>query len=121
VSKSISIAPANSLLFISDPDGGETPEISRGTRLWSTRSCIAVGCYPFMDGPTTVTIGPSDEVGTDKPATFVAQLATPNRRVIVSTSEREVLLEADTRGPNTKVMIWTNDPLTPDSVIVGID
>jgi hypothetical protein len=59
MSTSATIRPINSLFFTSDRDGGEVPEWVRDELILSTPSCIAVGCYPEPDGPTTVTLGPS--------------------------------------------------------------
>ena len=95
---SIMISPPNSLLFISDPDGGTAPQITRGPRMWATPSCIAVGCLAFMDGETAVTLGTACEVDPGGIPAFEGLLETPNRAVVVSTVEKEAILEMKARG-----------------------
>jgi hypothetical protein len=121
MSKSVRTAPPNSLLFISDADGGDTPEITRGSRLWATPTCIAIGCHPFMDGETEVILGASRDVDPKSSPAFEGLLSTPNRIVVVSTVERETLLSATVPNKSTRVKVWTNDPKTPDKVIVGLE
>jgi hypothetical protein len=80
---SIRIAPPYSLLFISDQDGGKTPEITRGgPRIWSTASCIAVGCLAFMDGETEVTLGVATDVDPGVQPTFDGLLETPRQALL---------------------------------------
>jgi hypothetical protein len=81
MSTSATIRPINSLLFISDRDGGEVPEWVRDELILSTPSCIAVGCYPEPDGPTTVTLGLLWQVEHDEKPAFSGSLETPNRAV----------------------------------------
>ena len=113
-------SPPNSLLFISDPNGGKAPTPVRGPLILSTPSCISVGCYPEQDGPTEVILGKAQEVDPGGNPAFHGDLETPNRAVVVSTAERETVLEA--KGPETRthVRIWINHPRWPDKVIVGL-
>lgn len=117
---SIRIAPPNSLLFISDSESKATPEIARGPRLWATPLCIAVGCYPFMDGDTEVTLGAFEDVNPGGRPIFESTLSTPTRQVIVSTVEWVTLLSAPVSNASTQVKIWTNDPRTPDRIVIGL-
>jgi hypothetical protein len=119
--RSITISPPNSLLFISDPNGGTAPQITRGRRMWATPSCIVVGCLAFMDGETAITLGAAGEVNPGGVPAFDGLLETPNRAVVVSTAEKEPVLEMKAHGSHTPVRVWTNHPTEPDRVIVGID
>jgi hypothetical protein len=116
----IRIAPPNSLLFVSDVDGGTPPEITRRGRLWTTSSCIAVGCLAFMDGETEVSLGQARDVDPGGQPAFDGVLETPNRAVMVSTAEGEKVLDAGVPGKSTRVRIWTNHPTEPDRVIIGL-
>lgn len=119
MSTSATIRPVNSLVFVSDPRGGEVPEWIRDELILSTSSCISIGCYPEQDGPTTVILGPSWQVDPgDRPA-FDRSLETPSRAIIVSTVERETILEAKVPETRTRVRIWLSHPRWPDKVIVG--
>jgi hypothetical protein len=117
--QSIRIAPPNSLLFIADSDGGQIPVTDGTARLWSTPSCIVVGCLAEMDGETEVSIGAAEGIDTGGAPTFDGMLTTPSRKVFVSSVEQSVL-SATVSGITTRVRIWTNHPTEPDKVVVGL-
>jgi hypothetical protein len=117
----IRVAPPNSLLFISDENGGTTPNITREGRLWSTPSCVAVGCLAFMDGVTEVSIGQAKEVSVADALVFDGNVETPSRLLVVSTSDRRQLLKFATPFRNTRVRIWANHPTEPNRVSIGIE
>jgi len=81
VISSLKIAPANSLLFVSDVDGGRPPEPIRGSQILTTDSCLSIACYPSIDGETEVTLGPSSEVNPGTAPAFDGELDTPSRRI----------------------------------------
>ncbi|MEZ5764289.1 MAG: hypothetical protein R3D69_08580 [Xanthobacteraceae bacterium] len=114
-----SFSPLNSIFFIEDKAGGTSPELDEhGIRIWSTPSCIIVGCLMSDDGPTELTL--SDQSGdaiAETPA-FDGMLDTPSRVVEISTSEREVLLKSAVPRNLTRVRIWTDHPSEPDHILV---
>lgn len=114
------VAPPNSLLFISDPNGGIGPEFIRGRLILSTPSCISVGCRMFADGETLVLLGSATEVDPGDPPAFDGMLDTPNRAVVISTVERETVLAMPVPSSRTRVRIWVDHPTEPDKVIVGV-
>jgi hypothetical protein len=120
MASTIRIAPPYSLIFISDLDGGTSPECIGGKSLWATPSCIAVGCLMFQDGETEVTLGPVREVDPGGSPVFDGMLETPNKSVIVSTAEHETLLDVRVPNTSTRVRIWSNHPTEPDKVVVGL-
>jgi hypothetical protein len=117
---SIKIAPPNSLFFISDSTGGETPKIAKGPRIWSTKTCIAIGCLAFMDGETEISLGSVQEVDPGGEPAFDGVLETPNHRVVISTVERKVLLNSPVNGSHTRVRVWVNHPKEPDKIQIGL-
>lgn len=117
---STKIAPPNSLLLVSDRNGGAVPEITRGHDLWSTSSCIVIGCLAFMDGETDVSLGGAADINPGNPPTFDGMLETPNLSVVVSTVEWKTVLWAQVLSKNTRIRIWTNRPMEPDKVVIGI-
>lgn len=117
---SIKVAPPNCMVFISDRDIGDVPEITREAWIWSTSSCIAVGCLSFMDGETEITLGDIDEVDPGGAPALDRQLETPFRTVVISTSEGDTLLSVQVANSATHVRIWTNRASEPDKVIVGV-
>src|SRR5262245_57467372 len=117
---SIKISPPNSLLFVSDADGGEAPYPVRDALIISTPSCISVGCCSEQDGPTEVILGRAVEVDPGVEPAFDGDLETPHRAVIVSTVERNTIPESKVTVTRTRVRIWVNHPRWPDKVIVGL-
>lgn len=121
MTRSVKIAPPNSLLFISDPDGGVPPYPIRGAQILATDSCVAIACYPSIDGETAVTLGPGREVDPGNPPAFDATLATPSREIVVTTVERETILSENVPGTVTRIRAWVNRPSMPDQIIVGVE
>jgi hypothetical protein len=119
--RSIKVAPPNSLVFVSDPDGGEPPVPVRDAMILSSPSCISVACYPEVDGETEITLGSMAEVDPGDFPSFTGTLETPNRAVVVSTVEQDTLLEARVPGTRTAVRVWLNHPRWPDKVTIGLD
>jgi hypothetical protein len=117
----VRIAPTNSLLFISDRNGGIGPEFLAGRLILSTSSCISVGCLMWQDGETEVTLGLAREVDPGVVAAFDGPLETPNRVVVVWTVEGEIVLKASVPATRTRVRIWVNRPAEPDRVVVGLE
>lgn len=117
---STKIAPPNSLLLISDRDSGKVPEITRGRDLWSTDSCVVVGCLAFMDGETDITLGVATDVDPGTPPVFDGKLETPNLSVVVSSVEWNTILWAQVMNKQTRIRIWTNRSREPDKVVIGI-
>jgi hypothetical protein len=103
------------------PDGGEPPVPVRGAMVLSTPSCVSIGCCPEIDGETEIRLGPIDEVGLDRLPDFSGTIETPNRILVISTVERDSVLEATVPKPNTRLLIWLSHPRWPDKVIVGFE
>jgi hypothetical protein len=97
------------------------PEWVRDKLILSTPSCIAVGCYPEPDGPTTVMLGPLWQVERDEQPSFSGYLETPNRAVVVSTVDEQRILDAKVPSTRTHVRIWVNHPQWPDKVTIGLE
>lgn len=113
------IAPPNSLLFVSDSDGGIPPVPVRGAHILATASCISIACYPWIDGETAVTLGPSAKIDPGKPPAFDGQLETPNRMIVISTVEGKSILQEVVPDAATHVRVWVNNPSMPDKVVIG--
>lgn len=121
MTNSVKIAPPNSLLFISDLDGGEPPYPVRGAQILATRSCVSIACYPSIDGETSVTLGPSREVDPGNTPAFDGSLSTPNRSIVISTVDGKTILTEKVPDTVTRVRAWVNKRSMPDQVIVGFE
>jgi hypothetical protein len=117
---STKVRPINSLLFVSDPNGGVAPIPVWGAMILSTSSCISVACTSEQDGPTEVILGNASDVDPGHPPAFDGALETPNRAVVVSTVDDQTVLKANVPTSETHVRVWINHPRWPDKVIVGL-
>ena len=120
MSKLARIAPPNSLLVISDIEGGAAPEFTAGEPVLSTPSCITVGCLTFVDGETEVRLAPAREFTHRGPPIWDQMLETPSRAVAVSTVAGDVILDEDVPETRTRVRIWANRFPEPDEVFIGL-
>ena len=111
----------NSLLYIRDPALFVPLEIDGQGASWHSASCVAVSCLPDCDGPTTIAIGPSDEVGRDRVLVFDGEILSPSGSLIVETIVETELLRVVVPGESTRVRIWTNGHRDTDNVIIGLD
>jgi hypothetical protein len=118
---STKVSPINSLIFISDLDGGKAPYPVRGAMIMSTSSCISVGCHPEQDGPTEIVLGKLDEVDPGAAAAFDGDLDTPNGHITISTVDRKTILDAAVPEKRTHVRIWLSHPRWPERVIIGCE
>ena len=115
------ISPVNSILFIEDVNRGILPEPVWGAKILSTPSCISFACFPEQDGPTEITIGPSNEIGPGPLLMFDGDLETPSRVVIISGVDIERVLSVDVANQKTKVKIWYSHPKWPDKITISVD
>lgn len=117
---SVRIRPINSILFISDPNGGSEPEPVRGRMILATRSCISFRCYPEQDGPTEVVLGDVREVDPGGQPAFDGDMETPSRGIIISTVDLKTVLQQDLPDTRTRIRIWLSHPQWPEKVVVGV-
>lgn len=110
----------NSLVFVHDASNEDIPEIDGIGGLWTTPTCVAVGCLPDCDGDTKIVLGPAKEAGTHKHLLFDGTVETPTRKLRVDTVLAETLLETDVLDTKTHLKIWTNGHRASDIAIIGI-
>jgi hypothetical protein len=113
------IAPPNSLLFIAGRADTPAPEWIQGRYIVASDKCISVGCLAFMDGETEVQLGSALDVRQSEKPAFDGYLPTPERSIVVSTVEREIVLSARVSDRETRIRVWTNHPTEPDKVVIG--
>lgn len=114
-------APPNSIVFISDIDGGEPPEHLDNALVHYSGSCVSVGCFLEIDGTTEISLGGAAEFTLSSAfhLAFDGMIATPSRKLIISDLDTVGLIDADVLDQNSRVRIWVNDLAMPNRVIVG--
>ena len=121
MSSTVKVRPANSILFVSDVDGGAPPTPVRGSMILSTASCISFRCFPEQDGPTEVTLGPAIDVKPNGPPSYEGDLETTKHKIVVSTVEGQTVLEADVPKSRSRVRVWLSHPQWPERVTIGYE
>jgi len=108
-------------LFIEDAKGGKPPEPIWGAQIHSTPSCISFACFPEIDGPTEISIGPSAAIELGPLPVFDGLLETPSRVVIISGVEIPRVLSVDVPRAVTKARIWYSHLKWPEKVMIALD
>lgn len=119
--KSVSLPIPNAIFFVAGSQTRDTPRIQRGATIWSTSTCIAVGCTPDVDGETTISIGPSEHVGLPAEPAFDGELETAGRIVNVEIISGKRILQEQVPDLKTRIRIWVNHPVEPNNVTIGLD
>ena len=119
MSNSVTLAPSNALLFISDRSRDEVPKFVFGAQVMATETGILVHCLPDMNGDTTVTLGNAARVGSPRTPVFDGVIKLPTRNLVVSTVEDNGILFDTLPTDETRLRIWTNRALDPDEVVIG--
>jgi hypothetical protein len=123
MSHSITIAPENSLIGISDiqkPNGG-IPDAPLPDGITATEFDILVACYPEVEGETKITLGQASDVDPGYAPAFDGQLVTPGRVVRITDVGWKPLLETPVSSQNTRIRIWKNNVRFADEIIVGVE
>jgi hypothetical protein len=120
---SITIAPANSLIGISDiqkPKGG-VPDAPLPDGITATEFDILVACYPEVEGETKITLGEASDVDPGYAPAFDGQLVTPGRVVRITDVVWKSLLQMPVSAPRTRIRIWKNRLHFADEIIIGVE
>lgn len=116
-------APPNSIVFVSDTDGGAVPNPLHWSRdpINASSSCVCIGCYLEMYGETEFTLAATADisVGPEFHLAFDGEIDTPNKEVMVSDIDVDGLLRAAVPSEKTRIRVWLNDRKLADRVIIG--
>jgi len=115
------LAPPNSILFISDGSDYEIPETIGQGLVASTSSCIVVGTLMSHDGETTVLLCDDVVPAASSPEmrrVFRGKLSTERRIVRVTTAYDDEVVQLPVRGFETWIEIWANDESEPDRLCI---
>lgn len=119
--------PANSLIFVMDPDLGEIPDSVSEALVAATSTCVSIGTLSSADGETMVQLGeepPAKSIaGSSSPGFGLAlawkgQLVAATRLAVVTVTG-EVLASSPAHG-HARVEVWVNDALEPDVIRVVV-
>jgi len=91
------------------------------TGVFGTDECLVVTCLPWNEGKTRITLGSFEELP-PRPTlpVFDGMLKTPDYGVVVFDVNMPEILAINVPGAQTRIQIWTNDPICPDDVVIAL-
>jgi hypothetical protein len=116
----IRTAPPHSLFVISGSIAAPVPEITRTPVVWHNSFCVVVGCRSSQDGETILSLLSDGEKTPLAQPAFDGMIETPQKMVFVSTSERDRLGQIHVASMTTRVRVWINHPVEPDTIHIAM-
>ena len=116
---SVRLAVPNSVILVEDALGGEIPESMNKALLTSTNSCIAIGCVAENDGETKIILKDYEDTDTGI-IVFDGLLQTGSGKLVVRTVFGDILLAAPVPGGKTRLVIFVNNVIEPDCIIISV-
>jgi hypothetical protein len=120
----VDIRPVNSIVFVQGGGDFEVPSESfepKVSLVAASSSCLIVGLFPEIDGPTQLHIGAAEDVDLGWPAAFAGTIETPAHALIIDTVDEELVHRQDEPSKTTAIKIWLSDHRWPEHVFIGID
>lgn len=120
----VEIRPLNSIVFVHGGGDLDVPSKSfepKVSLVAASPSCLIVGLFPEIDGPTQLHIGAAKDVDPGWPAAFAGMIETPTHALIIDTVDEELVHRQDVPSKTTAVKIWLSDHRWPEHVFIGID
>jgi len=115
----IEIAPPHSLVLVVGSKNADIPPSLHGALIAATSSCIAIGCKAEDDGLSRLALESADITYFDIEPAFVTQLETPEGVVAIETVFGERVAEHPTPSSTTRIIIWVNDDMEPDEILIA--
>lgn len=120
----VEIRPVNSIVFVHGGGDFEVPSESfepKVSLVAASSSCLIVGLFPEINGPTQLHIAAAEDVDPGWPAAFAGMVETLAHALIIDTVEEEIVHRQDLPLKMTAVKVWLSDHRWPEQVFIGID
>lgn len=120
----VEIRPVNSIVFVHGGGDSEVPSESfepKVSLVAASSSCLIVGLFPEINGPTQLHIAAAEDVDPGWPAAFAGMVETSAHALIIDTVEEEIVHRQDVPLKMTAVKVWLSDHRWPEPVFIGID
>ena len=114
----------NAIIFLYDlvSKDIQVPEYIDNVLVAANEKCISVGTQADVDVDGDVTIRLSSQIDDpDKNSceqVFDGLISTPGKKLAVSTSEDDAILQVDVKGEKTQVFVWVDDSDFPGLVLI---
>jgi hypothetical protein len=122
--RTVTIQPINSIVFVSGGSDIEVPaEIydPKQNIIAASSTCLIVGVYAEVDGPTNLTIGRAREIDPGYSPSFVGPLETGDGRIIIYQVDGHIIHDQPVASAQAIMTIWLSHPQWPEKVFIGID
>ena len=112
----------NAIIFLYDLASKDiqVPEYIDNVLVAANEKCISVGTQADVDGDVTIRlssqIDDSDKKSCEQ--VFDGLISTPGKKLAVSTSEDDAILQVDVKGEKTQVFVWVDDSDFPGLVLI---
>lgn len=111
----------NGLIFFRDRDDRITPEIDGLGDHWANRQCLAAGCAPDSEGPTSIIIADSADAPKTDYLRFDGEIEFPSGFVQIDTVLDDVICEFPVQPGPHRVRLWTDGHPATEILVFGLD
>ena len=112
----------NAIIFLYDLASKDiqVPEYIDNVLVAANEKCISVGTQADVDGDVTIRLSSQIDDSDKKSCkqVFDGLISTPGKKLAVSTSADEAILQVDVKGEKTQVFIWVDDSDFPGLVLI---
>ena len=118
--RTLRVAPAYSMIFISDPAADFPPAQFEDVAVRANEAFVTIRCQMAQFGDTDVSV---IETGDDVPSrtpVLDTVIMTPSKTVSVTDAELMPIAESSVSSGRTRIRVWTNRSLEPDQISIAI-
>lgn len=112
----------NAIIFLYDLASKDIqiPEYIDNVLVAANQKCISIGTQADVDGDVTIRlssqINDSDKKSCEQ--VFGGLISTPGKKLAVSISEDDAILQVNVKGGKTQVFVWVDDSDFPSLVLI---
>lgn len=120
----VAIRPVNSIVSVHGGGDFDVPSENfepKVSLVAASPSCLIVGLFPEIDGPTQLHIGAAKDVDPGWAEAFAGMIETPAHALIIDTVDEELVHRQEVPSKTTAIKIWLSDHRWPEHVFIGID
>ncbi|AOT07694.1 hypothetical protein [Pseudoalteromonas luteoviolacea] len=120
----ITLPVPNAIVFLYDSANQDIqiPEYIDNVLVAANEKCVSIGTQLDVDGDVTIKLS-NQRDDLDKNScerVFDGVICTPGKKLAVSTSEDEAILQVDVKGDKAKVSVWVDDSSFPSLVLIEV-
>jgi hypothetical protein len=118
----VTLSVPNAIIFLYDLTSENIliPEYIDNVLVTANEKCITIGTQACVDGDVTIRLsGHVSELEKQScEQVFAGNISTPGKKLAVSTSEDDAILQIDVKGEKTQVFAWVDDSDFPSLVLI---